>query len=104
LFDDIHSALTNHGDPYFHLADFRAYAQSQEQAAELFRDRRAWARTAVLNVARIGYFSSDRAITQYAEDIWQLKPVQVKTSEPRPRAKPLTRGARHNGSYVHDQK
>ena len=79
-FNDIHSALTQ-GDRYFHLADFRTYSQCQEQAAELFRDRRAWARKAVLNVARIGYFSSDRAIREYAEEIWHLKPIEIKMSQ-----------------------
>jgi starch phosphorylase len=77
LFDDLHRLLTEWGDTYFHLADFRSYADAQSAASELFRDRRAWARTALLNVARIGRFSSDRAIREYADEIWKLRPTPV---------------------------
>ncbi len=77
LFDDIGRVLTDWGDTYFHCADFRSYVDAQERVSSLFRDRRAWARQAVLNVARIGYFSSDRAIREYARDIWGIEPVQV---------------------------
>jgi glycogen phosphorylase len=81
LFEDIHSALTEWGDPYFHLADFRSYADAQQQAAELFRDRRLWAHKAALNVARMGHFSSDRSIREYAQGIWSLKPVAVDNTD-----------------------
>jgi len=77
LFDDIHRALTEWGDTYFHLADFRSYADAQQRASDLFRDRAAWARAAVLNVARMGQFSSDRSIREYADGIWDLRPVPV---------------------------
>ena len=77
LFDDIHRALTEWGDTYFHLADFRSYADAQQRASDLFRDRAAWARAAVLNVARMGQFSSDRSIREYADEIWDLRPVPV---------------------------
>jgi starch phosphorylase len=75
LFDDIARIFTEWGDTYYHCADFRSYVDAQERVSELFRDRRAWARKALLNVARIGYFSSDRAIREYAEEIWHLQPV-----------------------------
>lgn len=82
LFDDIARALTDWGDTYFHCADFRSYADAQQRVSDLFRDRQAWARKAVLNVARIGYFSSDRAIREYAEQIWHLTPVPVELAPP----------------------
>lgn len=75
LFDDIARVLTEWGDTYYHCADFRSYADAQQRVSELFRDRRAWARKALLNVARIGNFSSDRAIREYAQDIWHLQPI-----------------------------
>jgi starch phosphorylase len=81
LFDDLYRALTEWGDTYFHLADFRSYAGTQQRAADLFRDRKAWARKAVLNVARMGRFSSDRSIREYAREIWHLQPVPVKNGQ-----------------------
>ncbi len=77
LFDDIARAVTEWGDTYYHCADFRSYADAQQRVSDLFRDHKAWARKAVLNVARVGYFSSDRAIREYAEEIWHLQPVSV---------------------------
>lgn len=68
----IFDALLYQGDPYFHLADFKDYIAVQEQADLLYADRDAWSRKAILNVARIGFFSSDRTIREYAEDIWQV--------------------------------
>ena len=75
------SSLMEHGDRYMLLADFRSYVDTQERAAEFFKDRRGWARAAVLNIASMGYFSSDRAILEYAEKIWGLESVAVKTPE-----------------------
>jgi starch phosphorylase len=62
-------------EPYFHLADFMAYIQAETEAAQLYQDRARWTTRAILNVARMGKFSSDRAIREYAEDIWKLRPV-----------------------------
>jgi starch phosphorylase len=59
-------------DPYFVLADFDAYRAAQERAASDYRDADAWSRRAGLNVARIGRFSSDRAVREYASRIWRL--------------------------------
>jgi starch phosphorylase len=81
LFDDIYRALTEWGDTYFHLADFRSYADAQQRAADLYRDWMAWARKAVLNVARMGRFSSDRTIREYAREIWNLQPVPVNNAK-----------------------
>jgi starch phosphorylase len=67
--------LVEQWDPYFHLADLEAYLAAQEEAARLYEDRHAWAKKAILNVARIGKFSSDRTIQEYARDIWKVGPV-----------------------------
>lgn len=66
-----------YSDPFLALADFRSYVECQEKVAEAFRDRRRWARMAILNTARMGKFSSDRTIQEYAKDIWKLDPVPV---------------------------
>jgi len=78
---DVWSSLMEHGDRYMLLADFRSYVETQERAAERYRDRRSWARSAILNVAAMGYFSSDRAILEYAEKVWGLESVAVTTPE-----------------------
>ena len=75
------SSLMEHGDRYMLLADYRSYIETQDRAAEFFKNRRAWARAAILNIAAMGYFSSDRAILEYAEKIWDLESVAVKTPE-----------------------
>jgi starch phosphorylase len=74
---EIWSALMERGDRYMHVADFRSYADTQARAGRLFADRRAWAAMAIRNVAAMGYFSSDRAIRDYAREIWDLAPVPV---------------------------
>src|SRR5262249_34169371 len=71
----VFQTLVEQPDPYFHLADLEAYLAAQEAAAHLFQDRHAWARKAILNVARMGKFSSDRTIQEYARDIWGVVPV-----------------------------
>jgi starch phosphorylase len=64
-------------DPYFVLADFRAYVKCQEEVAHEWLDREAWTKKAVLNVAGMGPFSSDRSIREYADRIWKTPPVRV---------------------------
>jgi starch phosphorylase len=75
LFQAIFHAVMNGGDRYFHLADFESYAAAQDRAAKDYMDRDAWARKAILNVARIGKFSSDRTIQEYSRDIWNVAPA-----------------------------
>ncbi len=70
LFRDIVDSLLNHGDRYMVLADFRSYAYRQKDAAEAYLDQSAWARMSMLNTARMGFFSSDRAVDEYAKGIW----------------------------------
>ncbi len=62
------------GDHYLLLADFQSYLASQARVDALFRDPEAWARTAVLNVAGMGWFSSDRTIAEYASRVWHVEP------------------------------
>ena len=63
--------LTHH-DHFMVTADFEAYAAAQRQVAARFRDRAGWWRTSMLNTARVGWFSSDRAIREYAQEIWNV--------------------------------
>lgn len=65
-------------DPFLCLADFEAYSECQKKVSDTFRDKSRWARMAILNTARVGKFSSDRTISEYARDIWKLSPVEVK--------------------------
>jgi starch phosphorylase len=60
------------------LADFRLYSDCQLRVDAAYRDKKRWARMAILNTARVGRFSSDRTIREYADDIWKLDPVPVK--------------------------
>ncbi len=74
----IKDSLLEGGDPFKALADFKEYCECQEKVDEAFRDKSRWARMAILNTARVGKFSSDRTISEYADQIWKLKPVTVK--------------------------
>jgi glycogen phosphorylase len=74
-FRPIHDRLMRRGDEYFHLADFAAYVAAQDRASETFLEKTAWAKKANFNVARVGKFSSDRTIAEYARDIWGVDPV-----------------------------
>ena len=75
LFHWIVDSLLDHGDAYFHLADLPAYIDAQHQVDDTFRQPATWASTAILNVARIGRFSSDRTVAEYARDIWGIAGV-----------------------------
>jgi starch phosphorylase len=75
LFTWIKDAVLDEHDDYFHLADFASYAEEQARAGRAFCDRSNWTRMTIQNVARIGRFSSDRAVQQYAREIWSLESV-----------------------------
>jgi len=77
-FEPLRAALLTQGDYYMHLADLTSYIQAQERLGELYRNPRAWARKAILNVAGSGKFSSDRTIAEYASGIWGVKPCPVR--------------------------
>ncbi|HKQ04488.1 MAG TPA: glycogen/starch/alpha-glucan phosphorylase [Blastocatellia bacterium] len=74
LFTWIFDSLVGH-DEYFHLADLPSYIETQELVSREFLQPDAWARKAIINVARIGKFSSDRTIREYAQDIWEIESV-----------------------------
>lgn len=72
IFDEI----MYHGDEYFILLDFAAYLQASKKIDELYQDRRNWARICLVNVAKAGFFSSDRTIGEYNEEIWKLSKIK----------------------------
>ncbi len=83
LFAWIYQAVLDENDAYFHLADLAAYVEAHERAGAVFQDRARWTRMAILNVARMGKFSSDRTVQEYARDIWApFEPVAAETLEP----------------------
>jgi starch phosphorylase len=77
LFRPLLHSLLDGGDRYLVLADLRPYINMQDQVDQAFRDRDAWERKAILNVARAGKFSSDRTIREYASEIWNVNPCNV---------------------------
>ena len=74
--------LLLHDDRYMVLADFEAYRRCQEQVDRVYCDRDAWTKKAILNVARIGKFSSDRTILEYNRDIWHAQPLTITREAP----------------------
>ncbi len=77
LFKPIFDSLVNHGDTYMLLADFNSYLESHKKVESLYRNQIEWTKKAIINAARMSYFSSDRTIREYAEDIWHVKPVEI---------------------------
>jgi len=63
-----------HYDPYMVFADCQSYIDCQERVSAAYRDRDGWTQMSIVNVARMGPFSSDRSITEYCEKIWNVKP------------------------------
>ena len=66
----VRNSLLDGGDPFFVLADFRAYCDTQQLCERLYRQPRVWTQKALFNTARLGYFSSDRTIREYVRDVW----------------------------------
>lgn len=79
-FQPIFDTLVNWGDHYLLLADYADYVATQDRVDTLYRNADEWTRKAVLNIAGMGAFSSDRTIAEYAHDIWRSKPVLVPVS------------------------
>jgi len=78
LFKPIVDSLLYHGDTYMLLADYESYIACQERVGEAYRDRDRWIAMSILNTARMGKFSTDRTISEYAKGIWGVKPVHIK--------------------------
>lgn len=77
--------ILNSGDYYQACADFRSYVDTQEKVATYFRDKKAWTRSAIINIANMGYFSSDRSVLDYARDIWKIEPMSEKQLDEQPK-------------------
>jgi len=75
LFRPIVDVLTKNGDYFLLLADYASYVACQERVDALYRDPDEWARRAILNIAGMGRFSSDRAVVEYAQNVWNVSPV-----------------------------
>ncbi len=73
----VRHSLLDGGDPFMVLADFRSYCDAQARVDAAYRDSARWAKMAIMNTARVGKFSSDRSIREYAEKIWNLHPVRA---------------------------
>ena len=77
IFAPLRDTLLTRGDYYMHLADLTSYLEADRRLCELYSDPDAWTRTAILNVAGSGKFSSDRTISEYAAGIWNAEPCPV---------------------------
>ena len=74
----IYNELMFKNDEFYVLADFNAYKDAQERVQQRYQDKAGWARMCLVNIAKSGFFSSDRTIKQYAEEIWHIEPLEVK--------------------------
>lgn len=73
IFDEV----MHHNDAYFVLKDLQSYIKAQEKIEQLYLDRSLWAKTQIINIARSGFFTSDRTIQQYIDDIWHLEKMDI---------------------------
>ncbi|WP_416827792.1 glycogen/starch/alpha-glucan phosphorylase [Ectobacillus polymachus] len=75
-FGMIYDSLITQNDEYFVLRDFAPYLDVQEQVGRVYQDRKKWLEMSLTNIAKSGYFTSDRTIKQYADEIWNIKPIR----------------------------
>ena len=73
IFDILTRGLRDPQDQWLTIADFRSYIDAQKRVSSLYQDQEEWSRQSIINVANSGWFSSDRTIGQYAEEIWKAK-------------------------------
>ena len=76
IFNDIIASIKSPNDPWMTIADFRSFIDAQERVSEAYRDKERWTKMSILNTASSGKFSTDRTITQYANDIWGISAVK----------------------------
>ena len=81
LFASLFEDLVHRGDTYFYLADFQAYLDAQENINQAYGNQREWLRKSILNTARMGWFSSDRSIKEYADRIWNVPSYPINMDE-----------------------
>jgi starch phosphorylase len=72
------ASIAEHGDYYLVSDDFNSYIKTQEIVDEAFKDREEWVSKCITSVARMGFFSTDRVINEYAESIWNIEPLPVR--------------------------
>ena len=77
IFDDILGSLKSPHDPWMTIADFRSFIDAQARVSEAYKDKEQWTKMSILNTAASGKFSTDRTITQYADEIWGLTAVDA---------------------------
>lgn len=77
LFKPIMDTILSHNDHYRLMIDYESYIKCQENISETFKNKRLWTKLSILNTANIGKFSSDRTIKEYANEIWNAKPVKI---------------------------
>jgi starch phosphorylase len=77
VYQDLISSIRDHGDYYIVSSDFSAYTETQAKINRDFRDKKAWIAKSIIAVANMGFFSSDRAVDEYAETIWNVEPCKV---------------------------
>ena len=92
LFRWIFDELVHRGDKYYHIADFPSYVEVQKEIGEEYQKDEIWCRKSILNVARIGKFSSDRTVLEYAHDIWHIGPYEKPAKGFKPAGKPAAVG------------
>jgi starch phosphorylase len=80
LFKPLIDSLFNQ-DQYLLFADYQSYVDCQDRLSQVYRDREQWTKMSILNVARMGKFSSDRSIREYCQDIWKIEPVNIELEE-----------------------
>jgi len=76
-FSPLRHSLLDGGDPFLVLADYASYCEAQSRVDAAYRNKKRWAKMAILNTARVGKFSSDRTISEYNSDIWKLTPTEA---------------------------
>lgn len=77
-YSPIYHSLLSENDQYFVLKDFNDYKEAQERISKTYKSQSQWSRMCLINIANSGFFSSDRTIEQYVNDIWKLKKIRVK--------------------------
>ena len=81
LFKDLYNEVTEYGDFYYYLADYESYIKCNEDVDKLYATPTKWAEKAILNVARMGWFSSDRSIQDYVDGIWHLEKAPINMAD-----------------------